>query len=287
MIRYRVTLFFGFLSFYRFCACPVQACETDPVKDGALIGVYAGGGVADQSLAQAMGMLGRKIDQTHHEIKTLKATDIQEGDWMGQTDLLIMPGGIASKFREGLGPQGEANLLKYVTEEHGKYLGFCAGAYYGAATVDFARGLPTAIFAKRLGFFPGTCVGPAVPPYTIARCEWQGEGTLMPFDAYCEGGGYFTKTHPDAKNCTVLATYHEEPARGQAAIVEVTFPHKHGTGIAILSGPHIEYDASGFLGQENDATAQNLHKNLTASEAQRSEVLDVLLRRLGVKVRES
>ncbi len=83
----------------------------------------------------------------------IKAQDIAlSRDWMNETDLLVFTSNSVTKFMEALGPSGMDAIQHYVRERGGLYLGICAGAYFGAKTIDFS-GEHLTRRTEGLGFF--------------------------------------------------------------------------------------------------------------------------------------
>lgn len=66
----------------------------------------------------------------HHEIRS------RTSQWQDSTDMLVFSGGGVTGFKEALQEDG-LNAIKAYVSEGGHYLGMCAGAYFGAAQIDF------------------------------------------------------------------------------------------------------------------------------------------------------
>lgn len=146
----------------------------------------------------------------------------------------------------------------------GAYLGFCAGAYYGAARCEFEVGSPDrgmeVVGPRELAFFPGTCRGGAFSGFRYASesgaraarlavsKEAFGAAGVVPesFRSYYNGGGVFVDADDMAeRGVEVLARYEDElnVDGGKAALVYC----KVGSGGVILSGPHPEYVLPAFF----------------------------------------
>lgn len=212
---------------------------------------------------------GTTVDSVRHCLYTLRrllapnyAVTPVTGDmllkepWTATCALLVIPGGADLGYGRTLNGEGNRRIAQFV-RRGGKYLGLCAGGYYGCKRCEFEVGDKTmeVIGDRELGFFPGTCRGGAFPGFVYhseagARAagvdvskEALGIGTVPThFRSYYNGGGVFV----DApllkdKGVEVLASYSEklnvDPGEGTAAVVYC----KVGDGAAILTGPHPEY----------------------------------------------
>ena len=78
-----------------------------------------------------------------------------------------MPGGRDLPYCKELDGAGNQEIGQFV-KEGGSYLGICAGAYYGSAYVEFAKGDPhmEVIGPRELAFLPVTAKGPVFPGYS-------------------------------------------------------------------------------------------------------------------------
>ena len=170
------------------------------------------------------------------------ARDILSGA-LDEARLLVMPGGADLYYCEKLNGAGN-DLIRSFVEQGGAYLGICAGAYYAARDIMWAQDTPHQIGGSRaLAFFPGTVTGPVAAFIEDGDVEksWK-NAVRIRFGEDChtvlyDGGGLFT----DDDTCDVLARYDDLPGR-PAAIISCAV----GKGMAILSSPHIEYDADSF-----------------------------------------
>jgi Uncharacterized conserved protein len=170
--------------------------------------------------------------------------------------LLVIPGGADLGYGRTLNGAGNRRITQFV-RRGGKYLGLCAGGYYGCKECEFEVGDKTleVIGDRELAFFPGTCRGGAFPGFVYhsekgaraAQLDVSKEalsiGTVPTnFHSYYNGGGVFVDA-PKFKDqgVEVLANYSEklnvDPGEGAAAVVYC----KVGDGAAILTGPHPEY----------------------------------------------
>ncbi len=223
-------------------------------------------------------------------VKLIKASEIMyTQDWM-KADLIIFPGGRDSPYQQALSGAPNAKLVSYV-ENGGRFLGICAGSYYGAQSIKFEIGTSLEIQAKReLHFFPGIAVGPA---YGCGRFQYgteagarlaqlsldeqySGEGvSLGSHEAlvYFNGGPYFL----DAEKYTTVTTLarYSDIEKTPSAIVEC----KVGNGIAILSGVHIEY-SSFFLSNYEMQHALPFFSKLHEAEEKRKFLFSSIFKNL-------
>ncbi|MBS0625537.1 MAG: biotin--protein ligase [Verrucomicrobia bacterium] len=155
-----------------------------------------------------------------------------------KVDVFILPGGRDLPYHAALQGPGNAQIRSFV-EKGGKFIGICAGAYYGCSQVVFDPGHPLEVCGEReLKFFPGSGIGPAYGFGTFhynspigARAALL-ETEIGVFRAYYNGGCYF---EGDLTDCKILARYGELAGKPPAII-----SRSIGQGEAILSGVHIE-----------------------------------------------
>src|SRR5688572_21159442 len=117
--------------------------------------IYSGLGVGPKSLANTVSMLS-SLASEDYVIKTVVPDTIISRDWLENTALLVMPGGADSPYMEKLAGVGNQNIREYV-QNGGKYLGICAGAYYAADSIEFAKGDPRleVVAPRELKFYSG------------------------------------------------------------------------------------------------------------------------------------
>ncbi len=169
-------------------------------------------------------------------IKTIDADDILS-DQLKEYEVLVMPGGADLYYCEKLNGAANAKIRQFV-DSGGKYLGICAGAYYGASQLRWASDrLKDAICGTReLAFVQGNAVGP-IDEYMEGNFEQSWDGVCQ-LDtpggivyAIYRGGCYFKALD----GADILATYADLPNQPPAIIGQ-----RVGDGYALLSGPHIE-----------------------------------------------
>lgn len=181
------------------------------------------------------------------KIKRVDRHFLASENWEPTTCLLIMPGGRDIPYHQALKGSTNQKIRRYV-ENGGKYLGICAGGYFGCTNIEFEKGSPLEVVGSReLKFFPGTARGSAFGPNRFkyedesgacaAEVLWEGDNQLDSASVYFNGGCEFVNAaaYPETK---VLARYQNLPHH-PAAIIECQV----GAGKAILSGVHPEYCA--------------------------------------------
>jgi len=167
-----------------------------------------------------------------------------------------MPGGADLPYCQALNGQGNVRIRNFV-DRGGRYLGLCAGGYYGSARCEFEVGRKAmeVLGDRELAFFPGTCRGTAYEGF-----EYQSEkgaraaeiivsGSDMDdvqpkLRVYYNGGGVFVDASKyKNKGVEVLAHFGAgklvvDPGLGEdpAAVVYC----KVGKGGAVLTSPHPE-----------------------------------------------
>lgn len=183
---------------------------------------------------------------THQQI-------VHEESWILSAALLIMPGGRDIPYFNKLKGEGNKKISRYV-REGGRYLGICAGAYYGSKRVVFAKGLLHEVIDEReLCFFPGDAIGPLYDPNAFSYENEDGERASSisfkkdSFSVYYKGGCYFSFDQKLPSHVDVLG-YFEDLEKKHPAIVLC----KIGKGKALLSGVHPEVNLESYVGKGED-----------------------------------
>lgn len=254
--------------------------------------IYVGPGAGPKSIENTLATI-KALAAKQYVIQTVGPEELIATDWLQDTALLIIPGGADRPYLQKLGGKGNANIRRYVANG-GKYIGICAGAYYSADRIEFAKGdAELEVTGEReLKFFPGLVIGPTYEGFDhrqtqnidgmrAATVHWQAG---RPFQAnqnfviFYNGGGHFVGAEQFA-NVRVLARYGEEmPSQPQqpAAIIECDV----GKGKAILSGPHFEWDPKTLEGE--DQQLQRIKADLETANKQRLQLAKHLLHRLDI-----
>ncbi|SCV67524.1 BQ2448_5135 [Microbotryum intermedium] len=201
--------------------------------------VYNGSGVSAASLAFTLASL-KAYASHHYDVQLVSPKTLLSDPWTETCALLVFPGGRDLPYLFDL--QGEANrrIKAWVTKEGGKYLGFCAGAYYASKEIEFERGTRLEVVGQReLGFFPGMCQGPVFAGFeyeteagarevsiALERNVWRDHWSMSPerVDVWYNGGGHFvldedTMTMEQRSRTGVLARYEQVEGRPIAGVV--------------------------------------------------------------------
>lgn len=256
--------------------------------------IYTGPGAGPKSIQNTIATV-KLLVADKYVIKTVGPDDLIDTAWMANTALLIMPGGADRPYLEKLSGIGNRNIVQYV-ENGGKYLGICAGAYYAADRIEFAKGdVDLEVTGVReLKFFPGLVEGPTYAGYDhrdtqniagmrAATITWVGDTNFkhnQEFTLFYMGGGHFVNADK-YPNVMVLAKYAPEASRPYqtAAIVECIV----GNGRVILSGPHFEWFADSLEG--TDPTLLQIKEKIAKDESNRFELSKHLFNRLDIETK--
>lgn len=215
--------------------------------------IYTGTGASLSSVRHATWSL-RRLLGPHYAVLTVSADQILKEPWSATCALLVMPGGADSGYCRTLNGDGNRKIKRYV-QLGGKYLGLCAGGYYGCARCEFEVGKKgmEVVGDRELAFFPGICRGLAYPGFVYASEAGAraveilvNKGALSgvvvgSFRSYYNGGGTFVDAEKmEETGVEVLASFAEklavESGEAKAAVVYC----KVGEGAAVLTGPHPE-----------------------------------------------
>ncbi|KAJ2797593.1 biotin holocarboxylase synthetase [Coemansia guatemalensis] len=250
--------------------------------------VYSGPGVGLNAHAYLVRTL-RQFLSHRYAVITVGPETLRKEPWESKAAIIVFPGGRDMPYVAEL--NGEVNRrIKEWVKRGGKYLGFCAGGYYGSGRVVFEPGTPMEVIGDReLALFKGTCVGCAYPGYdyksedgaraveaavdrsafNVPDAFWKGDPAEV--RVYYNGGGYFltddfTGKQPEDKDVSVLVRYPTDVTdpydrKKQVANAPAVISCKVGRGIAVLSGMHPEY-AWDFLAPSSYTKPYN--KNLVS-----------------------
>lgn len=206
-----------------------------------MIALYRGEGVSADSLRYLIQRL------RSYPLRLVKPNFFSLPDWEAKTSLVVFPGGRDVPYQAALAGEKNRRLAAYV-RGGGKYLGICAGAYYGSAMIAFEQGGPLEVCgARELAFFPGRARGPALGQGVFAyesdtgACQTEVSWREERHAVYYNGGCLFEAPERFSK-IDILARYSQLPEH-PAAIIQCAV----GRGTALLSGVHPEYPSSDTL----------------------------------------
>lgn len=226
---------------------------------------------------------------------------VNHADWPSKTALFVMPGGFTRPHYDNLAEGGNQKISQFVNSG-GKYLGICAGGYYGCRRTEFDVNHPLEVILEGpLNFYAGTAIGPAYGPNTYQYDSESGmraahigcpDGKTPSTKVYFNGGCYFSE--PEAlltestltestltkspitafkgiqQNVTVLSRYLDLPNNPPAIIAT-----QNNRGIAVLSGVHFETSAK-FIDKSEGADAADCQE-LENHEAGRAALFQNIL----------
>lgn len=247
--------------------------------------IYEGNGTSTDSVQQAYTTLKSLLGHAYDIIK-VNATTLNTEPWQESCSLLVIPGGRDTPYCKDL----NSSKIKQYVQEGGRYLGFCAGAYFASQDIEFEKDTELQVIGPRdLGFYPGTSRGTMYPGFVYnsekgARAvPVYSKQQNKSIKAYYNGGGYFV--HPEQyDHVKVICTFEKkglsdekEPAAGVLCTV--------GKGSALLFGFHPEYDVRTVDLSENDQQ-EDIKKELTASLQDCRDLLSQSLSSIGLKVQQ-
>ena len=199
----------------------------------------------------------RRLLSPNYAVTTITTDALLREPWQSSTALIVFPGGGDLGYCRLLNGEGNRRIREYVAGG-GRYVGFCAGGYYGSRRCEFEVGdqKMEVVGNRELAFFPGInrgCVfkafeynsesGTRAAKLKIRRASLALSGSLPEsFRCYVNGGGMFDCAEQlKDKGVEILAEY-DEPIDVEStgsfkpAIVYCVV----GEGAAVLTGPHPE-----------------------------------------------
>ncbi len=215
-------------------------------------------GASSRCVAMTIASLKNTVSSanTPHTVRATTSQELVGSKWRNSCCLLVMPGGRDLPYCKALNGQGNKEIREFVSEG-GSYLGICAGAYYGSAKIEFARGDPNLEVTglRDLAFFPGvTARGPVYPGFTYTtsggaraaplRLTERGKQRISPdkdnttLFIYYNGGCEFIQDGDVTTPYDVMATYTQLDGVGTSG--PAIIGGGVGKGRVILSGLHIE-----------------------------------------------
>ncbi|KAI1436539.1 class II aaRS and biotin synthetase [Xylaria sp. CBS 124048] len=262
--------------------------------------VYNGTGTTVESVKHALYSLRRLLSPNYAVIPVTENVLLKE-PWAPSCALLVIPGGADLGYCRVLNGEGNHIISQYV-RRGGRFVGFCAGAYYASKKCEFEVGnKPMEIIGSReLGFFPGTCRGGAFKGFqynseagakatriNVRKSAFKGAGTVPEIVlSYYNGGGVFVDAHDPNHDVEILASYDDKldvnGGTDNAAVVYC----KVGQGGAILSGPHPEFAPANLSPHHDIDGYDELIASLRAHEGDRISFLKACLAKLDLDVNQ-
>lgn len=201
----------------------------------------------------------RRLLSPNYAVISVTENALLKEPWTASCALLVFPGGADLGYCRILNGEGNARITQYV-RRGGKYLGLCAGGYYGSSRCEFEIGdkKMEVVGSRELAFFPGTCRGSAFKGFvyhseagakaaelSVTKESFTAGVLPSTFRSYYNGGGvYVDAGKMKDQGVQVLASYvqpldvcgNTDDGADTAAVVYC----KVGDGAAILTGPHPE-----------------------------------------------
>ncbi|KAJ6262805.1 hypothetical protein Dda_1362 [Drechslerella dactyloides] len=261
--------------------------------------VYSGPGTTVELVNHCLHTF-RHFLSPYYAVTSVTAETIGKGQWLSGCALLCLPGGADLGYCKALNGAGNQQIKQYV-RRGGRFVGFCAGAYFASANVEFEKGdqYLEVTGPRELGFFPGSCKGAAFKgfkynseagaracPLDVAE-RLVDVGSPSAFACYYNGGGVFAKAEMFAdQGIEILARYHDGPQidTGDGNVAAVGC--KIGTGFAVLVGTHPEFSAAALRKRSSLGEYPQVLHRLEENEDSRVKFVASLLRLLGLRVND-
>ncbi|KAL8931541.1 MAG: hypothetical protein Q9211_006886 [Gyalolechia sp. 1 TL-2023] len=262
--------------------------------------VYSGNGSTVESVKHCLYSLRRLLSPTYAVI-TVNGDALIKEPWTASCALLVFPGGADLGYCRTLNGDGNRRISQYV-DRGGRYLGFCAGGYYGSKRCEFEVGNKKleVVGNRELAFYPGTCRGCAfsgfvyhseagtrATPLKVSKTALPKGSVPETFRCYYNGGGVFVDAPKFQDNgVEILASFTGEldvdPGEGSASVVYCTV----GNGAALLTSTHPEFAAVNLDPDVDIPGLDNVVNALKEDEQQRIEFLKACLLKLGLHVNQ-
>jgi glutamine amidotransferase-like uncharacterized protein len=241
--------------------------------------IYNDAGVGETVLKHTIHTMNQLFSNCY-SVNTLNAEQVIEQSWQEDAVLFVMPGGADLPYVRKLNGEGNSIIKNYV-ENGGKYLGICAGAYYGSNYVEFDKfGSMQVLGDRELSFFPDKAIGPVLAKFDYySHSGVRAASVNTEFNEidnvklYYNGGGYFNNAQ-SYSNIKIVGTYE---VNNLAAIIAI----EQQKGKVILSGVHFEVDPN-MLDSPNKYLDQ-IAPELIADNDKREELIHELLHYLEIE----
>ncbi|CAN7721440.1 BPL-N domain-containing protein [Variovorax sp. LjRoot175] len=249
--------------------------------------------------SRVMRAIAQQLLPAAYEIRAVMAGDIKDDAALfDDAVLFVMPGGADLPFCEALNGAPNQRIRRFV-EEGGRYLGICAGAYYGCRELAFHAGTDGAICgARELRFVDAVAVG-SLPQLTggvsydatprsaaAAEIRTTDRLTAAPVTLYAHyhGGCRFDLGDATSDVAQILAVY-----TGIAGAPPAIVSSRVGNGSAILTGVHLEMSEreckDALCGHSDMAAHMHVCHKLAETGKARLEVFRQLLVHAGLTLR--
>jgi biotin--protein ligase len=245
--------------------------------------IYADKGVCLPSADALVRQLKLLLDPSVSVFK-VDSHYLRTEDWEDRTAVLVMGGGSCRFWDEQLQAEGIDKIHRYVVGG-GRYIGFCAGAYFASAESCFQLSDQLIKKTRSLAFFPGRARGPLVDSddYLSLKTARAAEvcfkirGSSEIGSLYYQGGCLF-EVEEDSSEVEIMSAY---CSLGKAAAVFC----KVGRGCAFLDGTHPEFQWSANLSEGSVSLFSDLADKLSLQEVFRQKVWEEIGIKLTLPVR--
>jgi glutamine amidotransferase-like uncharacterized protein len=225
----------------------------------------------------------------HSSIEFADSEKLAKKSWERKTDLLVLPGGVCSRWELSLGYSGLEKIRDFVLSDGGKILGICAGSYflsqkslYQTTSIRIEKERPYSIFpgiargpvsrayesktdfCRSTGLYPAECqdiavaINLATPDDNRGACYYQGGPVIGPKSP---------ETHRE-----VIARFDGD--YDGDAITGFLPDETESAGAVVLCSPHIEYGSPRTRSPFEPIGIRTLFDRLDEHELFRQELLN-------------
>ncbi|KAL6449676.1 BPL1 Biotin--protein ligase [Candida maltosa Xu316] len=259
--------------------------------------VYSGPGTTADGVKHCLDSLRLHL-ASYYAVLPVSETVLLNEPWMRKTALLVFPGGADLPYCKLFNGAGNQKISKFV-KQGGRFIGFCAGGYYGTARCEFEVGDPAMEVSgpRELAFFPGIGKGAAFKGFQYESQVGARAAKLSVNTAalpgcpntvynYYNGGCVFAEADK-YKDVEVLARYDERIDIDDTEKAAVIY-RKIGKGAVVLTGTHPE--SSPFLKKPHEGEApdyKHVVETLKENDHNRKIFMRDILKKLELRVSES
>jgi glutamine amidotransferase-like uncharacterized protein len=225
----------------------------------------------------------------HNSIEFANSGELAGKSWGKRTDLLVLPGGVCSRWEVSLGCGGLEKIRNFVLADGGKILGVCAGSYFLSQKSLYESGSVRIEKERPYSIFPGLARGPITRSYESTATAPQTSG-LYPAGCpdlaiaidlatpdetrgacYYQGGPVIGPKSPETER-ELIASF--DGAYEGDAITGFLPNESESAGAVVLCSPHIEYGAPRSRSPFEPSGIRTLFDQLDEHEAFRQELLN-------------
>lgn len=276
--------------------------------------VYSGPGTTKESVRHCTDTL-RRLLTPHYAVLNVNKSTLLDEPWAAYTSLLVFPGGADLQYCRDFNGKGNDSITQYV-RRGGRYIGFCAGGYYGSSRIEFEVGNKEMEVSgsRELKFYPGTARGAVYAGFEYGKTSGANSATVRVFKdkletseselpdqfaVYVNGGCLFVDAEKHAsKGVEVLARYTDKNLAvkgsdsGNEAAIDAKEPAaavfcKVGNGSAVLTGIHPEFSPELLERDPSNAAYTASVQRLIDAQESRLHFMKALLTKMGLKVDQS